>query len=228
MATSIATSTELGFAEFASTLISETLNAVVTSILNQEKQAAQLEAQAQQSAEQYAKENLPDELVRQEVIRLFPASGDNADKSAVDAGEPYSRSKEGTETPDIYSKVGCRLTRGDIILSQGKTVISKAGYANISAATRLVLAEEHLNIIRTVVARGIPRVYVDNGHIKSKLNLRIETNSQPASQSTGSKIAGLGIRRVFAQPISANKPEFLTLRADVLSEVEITFKTVVP
>jgi hypothetical protein len=33
----------VGFAEFASTLISETLNAVVTSILTQEKQAAQLE-----------------------------------------------------------------------------------------------------------------------------------------------------------------------------------------
>jgi hypothetical protein len=41
MATSLATASEMGFAEFASTLISETLNAVVTSILTQEKQLAQ-------------------------------------------------------------------------------------------------------------------------------------------------------------------------------------------
>ncbi|MCW3999010.1 MAG: hypothetical protein NWE93_02075 [Candidatus Bathyarchaeota archaeon] len=228
MAASNATSTELGFAEFASTLISETLNAVVTSILTQEKQAAQMQQQAQQSAEQYAKENLTDDLVRQEVIRLFPASADNTEKSAVDAGEAYSRTKEGVESPAVFSAVGYRMTRGDLTLSQGKTVISTAGYANILAATRLTLAQQHLDIIKTVVARGIPRVYVDNGHIKSKLNLRFEAGTQTASSTTGSKIAGLGIRRVFAQPISASKPEFLTLKADVLSEVEITFKTVVP
>jgi hypothetical protein len=229
MATSTVTSTELGFAEFASTLISETLNAVVTSILTQEKQAAQLEAQAQQSAEQYAKENLADELVRQEVIRLFPYSADNPEKSAVDAGEPYSKTKDGQESPAIYSTVGYQITRGDLTVGKGKTVLSATGYANIAAATRLILAQQHLDIIKTVVARGIPRVYVDNGHIKSKLNLRFEAGTQQASASTtGSKIAALGIRKIYAQPVSANKPEFLTLKADVLSEVEITFKTVVP
>lgn len=227
MATSTATSTELGFAEFASALISETLNAVVTSILVQEKQAAQLEQQALQSKEQYAKENLTDELIRQEVIRLFPSTTNTADKSAVDAGEPYSQSKEGEESPAVYSKVGYKITKGDLTVVGGKTVISKAGYANILAAARLALAEQHLNILRTVVARGIPRVYVDNGHIKSKLTLRFETGIQTAS-STGTKIAGIGVRKIYAQPISANKPEFLTLKADVLSEVEITFKTVVP
>lgn len=89
MATSLAKATELGFAEFASTLISETLNAVVTSILTQKKQAAQLEQQALLTPEEYAAENLTDDIVKAEVIRLFPSSG-VVDKSGVDAGELYA------------------------------------------------------------------------------------------------------------------------------------------
>lgn len=230
MAASIAKSTELGFAEFASTLISETLNAVVTSILTQEKQAAQLEQQTLLSPEEYAKENLTDEIVRAEILRLFPSSSGKEDKSSVDIGEPYMVNKETGESPPVNQKTGYTIAKTDLTSSQGKLYINQAGYEHIYEAVRLTLASQHLGLLRTVTSRGIPRVYVDNGHIKSKLLLRLETQSTTtaASVSTGSKIAGLGIRKLIAQPVNATKPEFLTLKADVLSEVEITFKTVVP
>ncbi|MGD6851558.1 MAG: hypothetical protein ACQCN6_05800 [Candidatus Bathyarchaeia archaeon] len=231
MAVSTVKSAEMGFAEFTSTLISETLNAVVTSILTQEKQAAQLAAQAQLSAEDYAKENLTDDLVRAEILRLFPSSSGNADKSAVDAGEPYTNNNETGESPSIYNKIGYTITKGDLTgdrVNRGKTVFSTAGYNNISAAARLALAKQHLAVIQTVVSRGIPRVYVDNGQITSKLTLRFEADSTATASTTGSRIAGVGIRKIVAQPVSAARPEFLSLRADVLSEVKITFKTVVP
>jgi hypothetical protein len=230
MAVSIAKSTELGFAEFASTLISETLNAVVTSILTQEKQAAQLEQQTLLSPEEYAKENITDEIIRAEILRLFPSSTGKEDKSSVDVGEPYTLSKETGESPAVNQKVGYKITKTDLTVTQNKLFINQTGYNNICTAARLTLASQHLTLLRSVVARGIPRVYVDNGHIKSKLMLRLETQSATTapSTSTGGRIAGLGIRKLIAQPINATKPEFLTLKADVLSEVEITFKTVVP
>lgn len=228
MATSLAKATELGFAEFASTLISETLNAIVTSMLTQEKQVAQLEQEALLTPEEYAKENLTDDNVRGEVIRLFPNSAGAADKSSVDAGESYTSGKEVEESPPVLSKIGYKIKKGDLAVSQGKTVITSTGYANISAAVRLVLAKQHLTVLKTVIARGIPRVYVDNGHITSKLTLRFETNTAGTPASSGSKIAGTSIPKIVAQPISTNRPEFLTLKADVLSEVEITFKTVIP
>jgi len=226
MATSIAKATELGFAEFASTLISETLNAVVTSILTQEKQAAQLEQQALLSPEEYAKENLTDELIRGEVLRLFPHAT-KAEKSAVDAGEPYTVSKE-TEEPAILKKVGYKILKNDVSSTQNKLVINENGYAHICNAVELALATQHLNLLKAVVARGIPRVYVDNGHISSKLMLRLEVESTSSTSTTGSKISATGIRRLIAQPVNVNRPEFLSLKADVLGEVEITFKTVVP
>ncbi len=222
MATSLANQTELGFAEFASTLISETLNAIVSSMLSQEKQVAQLQQQAQLSPEEYAQENLADDLVRAEILRLFPSDTD--DKSAIDAGQPYSISKTG-ENPQVYNKTGYKIEKSDIS-GAGKSVISTAGYNNIFAAVRVGLAKQHLAVLQTVAARGIPRVYVDNGHITSKLTLRFEAGT--STSSTGSKIAGTGIRRLIAQPVNATRPEYLTLKADVLSEVEITFKTVVP
>ncbi len=227
MATSLAKNTELGFAEFASTLISETLTAVVTSILTQERQAAQLEQQALLSPQDYAKENLSDDVVRAEIIKLFPSS---TGKSAVDAGEPYTNTKDAGESPLVFNKIGYSITKADLTIKDGKTVISPAGYTNVLAATRTTLAIQHLNVLKAVVARGIPRVYVDNGHITSKLTLRFEadTAAATANSMTGSRIAGAGIRKIIAQPINANRPEYLTLKADVLSEVSITFKTVVP
>jgi hypothetical protein len=227
MATSLAKATELGFAEFASSLISETLNAVVASLLTQEKQAAQLEQQALSTPEDYAKENLTDNIVRAEIIRLFPSSA-VTDKSAVDTGQIYTNIKGVGESPAIYLKTGYQMTKADVEAGLGKTVITANGYNHIFAAARLTLAKQHLGILKVVIARGIPRVYVDNGHISSKLTLRFEADDSSSTSTTGSRIAGVGIRKIIAQPVNANRPEFLTLKADVLSEVEITFKTVVP
>jgi hypothetical protein len=228
MATSLAKATELGFAEFASSLISETLNAVVTSILTQEKQVAQLQQQALSSPEDYAKENLTDDIVRTELIRLFPSAA-GADKSSVDAGQIYTNIRGIGESPAIYNRTGYQMTKADVETGEGKTVITANGYNHILAAEKLTLAKQHLNLLKTVMARGIPRVYVDNGHITSKLTLRFEADSTAtASSTTGARIAGTGIGRIYAQPVSANRPEYLSLQADVLSEVEITFKTVIP
>jgi hypothetical protein len=228
MATSTAKATEIGFAEFASTLISETLNAVVTSILTQEKQAAELEQQALLSADEYAKENLTDELVRAEILKLFPSSTGQADKSSVDQGEPYISGKETVESPPISKKIGYKIAKGDLTYVQGKLVITQAGYAHIYVAARQALAIQHLHVLKTVVTRGIPRVVVDNGHVTAKLMLRFESNSTSPQETTGTKISPLGVRKLFAQPVNVNRPEFLTLKADVLGEVEITFKTVTP
>jgi hypothetical protein len=231
MATNLVKETELGFAEFTSVLISEILKAVVNSILIQEKNVAELEQEALSSPEEYANRNLTDDAVRAEVIRLFPHSTGRKDKSAVDPMEPYDASKE--ETPPIFKKIGYTIQKSDLAAVKGKTAISAAGYNNIFAATRIELAKQNLNALKTVVKRGIPRVYVDNGHVSSKLTLRLEneaasTPSPEPSTPNVSKLGGIAVRRLIAQPINVSRPEFLTLRGDILSEIEITFKTVVP
>ncbi len=234
MATSIVKSVEMDFAEFASTLISETLTAVITSTLTQEKQVAELEQEAMLSPEQYAKENLTDEIIRAEILRLFPSNSEREDRSSVDIGEPYTKNGENDEFPLINKKIGYTITQQDLDTISAnnqisQTVINQTGYGHIYAAVRFTLAAQHLAILRQIISRGIPRVYVNEGHIKSKLTLRFENQtSTDTATLNGSKITGLGIRKLIAQPVNATKPEILTLNADILSEVEITFKTVIP
>jgi hypothetical protein len=236
MATSIVKSVELDFAEFASTLISETLNAVITSMLTQEKQVAELEQQVLLSPEQYAKEYLPDELVRAEILRLFPSNSGREEQSSVDIGEPYTINGENDESPLINKKIDYTITQQDLdtITTNNKisqTVINQTGYGHIYAAVRLTLAAQHLAVFKQIIKRGIPRVYVTEGHIKSKLTLRFEdqmSTNTTTPLTASPKIASLGIRRLFVQPVNATKPEILTLNADILSEIEVTFKTVIP
>jgi hypothetical protein len=270
-ATSIVKAVELDFAEFASTLISETLKAVISSILTQEKQVAEIEQQAMVSPEEYARANLTDEIIRAEILHLFPSTDGREDKSSVDPGEPYSLIKEQKagqnvtlagkevieelqyiaktgineteELPAIRKKIDYTITEDDLTLERGnivtkdmsllgkteRVVINTEGYNRIYIATKLTLANHHLVLLRQIVSRGIPRVYVNDGHIKSKLMLRFESQTTSDTTNTvGSKIAGLGIRKLIAQPVNATKPEYLTLNTDILSEVEITFKTAVP
>ncbi len=72
--------------------------------------------------------------------------------------------------PVFTLKTGYKITKGDVTVTTGETVFTTAGYTNITAAIRLALANQHLAILKTVVTRGIPRVYVDNGHITSKVD----------------------------------------------------------
>jgi len=233
-ASNIDKSIEIGFAEFAATLISETLSAIITTTLTQERQVAQLEQQILLSPEEYAKENLTKELVEAEISQLFPPIT-KGKKSSVEIGEPYSINDKTGESPSINKKIGYTITDKDLDgtknnISQQK--ISKVGYDNIYEATKLALATQQLGLIKQMVMRGIPRVYVNDGHIKTKLLLRLGDQT-PAESTLKEEEKKIGLfdklrRRVIVQPVNATKPEILTLKADILSEIEITFKVVIP
>lgn len=236
MVNSIDKSIELDFAEFTSTLISETLNAIMTSALTQEKQASQFEQQLSLSPEEYAKENLTQEHVEAEIRQLFPSTNG---KSSVYIGAPYALNNEGIEEfPPINKKIGYTITSEDLStvrLSDQtiQTVINQTGYEHICAATRLTLATQQLLVIKQIIKRGIPRIYINDGHIKTKLMLRLE-NQTPiditnSDEEDRKKVSILNkLRKLVVQPVNANKPEFLTLNADILSEIEITFKVIIP
>jgi hypothetical protein len=192
---------------------------------------AELEQQAMLSPEQYARENLTDEMVREEILRLFPANNGKEERSSVDIGEPYIIHGENDESPLINKKIGYTMTQQDLDTNKtnNQIVINKAGYNNIYAAVKLTLAVQHLTVLRQIIKRGIPRVYVNEGHIKSKLTISFEDQTSPNVATLNMpRITGLGIRKLRVQPVNATKPEILTLNADILSEIEISFKTVIP
>ena len=228
MPDSVVSRAELGFAEFVALLITETLEAVVNSLLEQEKRATQLEQSLRQTPKEVGKQLTEDE-VRAEIVRLFPDAKGREGKSAIDAGEPYSAASESAEeNPPVLNRTGYHMEEADSEQRQGQVSFGKRGYESILGTVRTNLAFQQLDCLRTLLTKGVPRVYVDNGKISAKLTMRYgEPTEEKPKTSIFGKTKVPFMRRMFVQPVTITKPEFLTLRTDIVSEVEITFKTVV-
>ncbi len=219
---------ELGFSEFVSLLVTDTLDAVISSLLEQEKRIAQIQQTILSTPSEFGRRYISDEVVRTEILQIFP-SKEGKEKSTVDKGSLYFPARgEKKEAPDVFELTGYRMAEGDYQKGTKAFVITQEGYENIANAIRERLASHQMESLRVLASRGIPRVYVDHGIIKAKLNFRLEEKEDkttaPAFPQTLKPIIG----RLMIQPINTRGPEFLTLKADVTSEVEITFKTIVP
>lgn len=202
---------ELGFSEFVSKLITDVMDAVISSLLDQEKKVAELKESMFLNPADFAKRYIPEQNIRSEILALFPDVKGTEGKSSVDPGAPYEISKE-KEEPPIFDLTGYRLTKGDIEKGEQGLIITKTGYENIMSAVGERLAKQHQEHLMTLLKNGIPRIYVDNGHILAKLNFKMEEQMNKMS--------------LRVSPLNTRGPEFLTLKADITSEVEITFKTI--
>jgi hypothetical protein len=228
--------TELAFAEFTSLILSETLSAILASLVDQESKAAEMERDALLSPEEFAQRYLTDNDVREEMTRLFPDPAGRDGKSASDAGEPYRvKTDSEDESPAVLALTGYIMGPGDWIEGAKEKVISREGAGHILAAVKMNLALSRQERILAAIAHGIPRVYVDHGRVSAKLTMTMEdSGSVPLAKDSAMKTTGAAAplisqqRRLLVRPVNVNHPEFLSLKTDVISEVEITFKTVIP
>ena len=104
--------TELGFADFVSQLITETLHAIVTSSIQQEKQIKELEDSMALDIDEFAERFITEEMVRDDILRIFPSTKEGI--SSVDHGSDYApKNGNGEENPSIYSLIGYSMSAGD-------------------------------------------------------------------------------------------------------------------
>lgn len=219
---------ELGFSEFVSLLVTDTLDAVISSLLEQEKRIAQIQQTILITPAEFGRRYISDEVVRAEILQIFPSEEGN-DKSTVDNGSVYFPARgEKKEAPAVFELTGYSMAEGDYQKGTKTFVITQEGYENIANAIRERLASHQMDSLRVLASRGIPRIYIDHGIIKAKLNFRLEEKEDKTTAPTFPQTLKPTIGRLIIQPINTRGPEFLTLKADVTSEVEITFKTIVP
>lgn len=93
---------------------------------------------------------------------------------------------------------------------------------------RVALARDKQQLLQAMLARGLPRVLVDHGRVNAKITLSLdEGTASPAAATRASALpTGLATRRLRVAPVHVRGPEFLRLKADITSEIDITFKTV--
>jgi len=215
---------ELGFAEFVSQLISETLQAIVTSMIQQEKKIREVENLMTLDTDIFTERVINDEIVRNEILQIFPSKEEG--KSSVDEGSPYvpENKEEGVkENPPIFSLINYKMSEGDFKKTDIGYTITTSGYKNICNHVKVLLSAQYKSAISNIIRRGFPRVLVDHGKINSKISISLRSETEKKEGNITIK-PFLPVLRV--QPINNRSPEFLGLNVNIVGEVEITFKTI--
>jgi hypothetical protein len=235
---------DLGFAEFVSTLLSETAASVVAAHTEQEERLRDLAASATLSAAEYAT-LLPATEVDAALAGVLP--GEDGGTSAV-AGGPVP-------PDDLLTGLGLTLEKEH---TDG-AVLTDAGAAAVRAAVAEHLAERHVAGIREAARVGLPRVVVDGGTVSAKLTYSVvQDDDEPSPGTSGvttpatpvapvvrnlvdprlavlrgtrpellSRVpAALSGVRLAVRPASSDTVQDTTVRADVFGEVRLTFRTV--
>lgn len=217
---------ELGFVEFVSQLISETLQAVVTSMIQQEKKIREIEEFMALDTDTFTERVINDEMVKNEILQIFPSKEEG--KSSVDEKSQYvpENKEDGVkENPPIYSLIFYKMSEKDFEYAGNGHIITQEGYKNICNHIKVLLSAQYKSAIGNIISRGFPRVLVDHGKINSKISISLRSETEKKEGKNTMLIKPfLPVLRV--QPINNRSPEFLGLNVNIVGEVEITFKTI--
>jgi hypothetical protein len=156
---------DVGFADFVAVLLVETLESIVAAHTSQEERLAALRAAADLTVEQFASTGITMELLDATAARLFP-DGEGGTTLAVGGPVPEAEA----------------LTELDVVLGAkdiDDAMLTEAGVTRIREALTLYLAGRQLDAVREVDARGVPRVRVEGGTLRAKLNFTAVDMSPP-------------------------------------------------
>ncbi|MFL6291644.1 MAG: hypothetical protein ACJ759_12180 [Thermoanaerobaculia bacterium] len=239
---------QVGFSEFVGKLLSEVFDAVVTSQVDQRRQAAQLTEAAQLPLAEAASRFVDEARVEEELAFLFPAEQPGA-PNAVQVGAPYRhQGSEGGERPPFGMFLGITLEPGEDFVQQGADAsLTAAGVSRVREAVRLRLARSHLAALRALVEQGVPQIQVSSGKVAAKLTYQL-ASQEPAATTAGPVVVFQASpptpRRSFELPgataaaaprfrlairqASDRAPQLSQLQVDVYGEVEVQFRTVLP
>lgn len=174
---------ELGLAEFVSTLIRETFDAILTAQEEQTVKIAQIAEISGLSPEEVAAGLVTPEDALAGLQRFFPAANDPF--CTVYEGAPYS--PEPDENPPVFVALGYSMQKEDF--TGGK--ITKAGFEAVRQKVSLILANEKLQMIREMMRNGLPRIQVQHGKILSRVSFSVqETESDPGTAPTTGTTGG--------------------------------------
>lgn len=147
---------DVGFADFVAVLLVETLDSIVASHTSQEERLRALDAAAELTPEEFAATGITDEVLAAMLAQLFPG------------GEAGTSLAVGGPVPDEEARAELGLELGDGDVDGGR--LTEQGVETVQDAVALYLARRQLGAVREVARRGVPRVLVDGGTLRAKVN----------------------------------------------------------
>lgn len=209
---------ELDFSDFAALLITETFDAIVSSLHQQQEKYLEIKNAAALSLTDFINLYVTDDVTTQEMIKLFGPSIKRLGVSAAHEGEPYAAAdRNRPDKPGIYAQCGYKMQKGDFKKLKNEFVITEQGESKITAAVAIVVGRRMQEYFKGLAERGIPRIQVDSGRISARLSVRVEERQNGANGYS---------QRMVVRPVSATSPEILYKKANLAGEIEIKFRTI--
>ncbi|GFD87835.1 hypothetical protein KUL152_00610 [Tenacibaculum sp. KUL152] len=245
---------ELGFAEFVAKLISDTFGAVLASQIEQQDKITELTNLLSLSEDEFVAMCMQDDdlvfQLEENLKQRYPFDSDTA--HAVYKGAPYQPpTQQKEEQPPFFNDLGISLE--EKLHFSGKK-LTEEGAKKIKKAVMLNIAQKQRQLLSDVLINGIPKLSVDHGKINAKLTFSMkdegsqeeedESNSAPSNNavitnnfavnnlSVANRFAGvidtskLIKTRLNITPASNRAPQDAQSSANIYSEVEIHFKSI--
>ena len=206
---------ELGLADFVAMLLVETLDSIVVAHTSQEERLRALEQAAAQTVEEFA-QSVTDDLVEASLTELF---------GAVQVGHA---------APPATALADLGIELGEDDVTDG--VLTEADFRAVTEGVRLHLARSNQEAVQKMAERGIPRIKVDGGVLRSKLTfsaVRKGDEAEPVSQKTAPKRESsiaeiLAERRIDPYVLGLPSRYVSALQTGVLDSIAKTRLTVRP
>lgn len=229
--------------DFLAALLLDSSDGAGEALRLQEERRAELARAAALDVAEFARQTVTDLELNDEAARLFPA-GDSRQPHGIYVGAAYVPAlKTGeVEKPAILALAGIQLEPADYVQQRGTSefALSKVGVETILTALRTSLGAQYQSSLRRVLARGIPQVAVASGRVKVKLALSFDsapplatgTVAAPTARTATSRTAGPAnviprrAARLLVRMIDDRAPQNQQLNVDILSELEVTFKSI--
>jgi len=214
----------IGFPGFVASLLTGTFQAIVDSSAQQVRTYAELVASLTQSLEQFSGENVSEDQAREKLAQQFPKDLVLVFPAAGVAGSPKLLPRPDSEgtSPEWLKKYGLEGEELNAELTDGVLV----------TAGRRQVGEDRLQTLATMVLMGINRVVVSDGDVRAKLQFHAQAQDlqRVAVEQQGLGIAGRTVStdaqaQMMVSTLKVNAQADAAIRADLMGEVRISFKT---
>ncbi|MFN8046608.1 MAG: hypothetical protein U0Q08_11275 [Dermatophilaceae bacterium] len=205
----------VGFADFVAVLIVETLDSIVAAHTSQEERMRALDEALDLSVEDFAATAISDDVLATALIQSFP---DGKGGTALIVGGPVP--------PDsTLEELAVKLTGSDVEGIAPKQTLTARGVKRVTDALALHLASRQLAALREARGRGVPRVLVDGGTLKARVNFTTtRATAQPTTTPAGARSAtGTPTRAMTSGPQPVLRT--LTRPTDALAVGMVRFAT---
>lgn len=157
--------------EYVSDLLLNVFDGLLMGELEIERRLLEVKNSLNLSNEDFIDKYITDDVVRREIIDMFPIQG-QADKSKVDVGNEYVPVTDVIkESPKIRLFTGYNM-KNEIDYNEnatGKQIITQKGYDNIFDTVRNNLLITRRTVLREYINKGVPSFMINDGKVTSKV-----------------------------------------------------------